>query len=342
MNSYRKLRHTIACLLVIWTCAQTALAQDAETPARKDTLDKFLNMDAKDTATKLAVIQHEVYQLELTNVLIRFDQMYGNRIAMEPVSFASGLDLIPGYVFRAKNLDRSKKHPAMVIVHGGFHDRFDTYFFEWIDALTAKGYVVMFPDYRGSSGYGEPHYRNSYGNTDVTDVLAGADFVSKLDDVDANRLGIVGHSRGGMVTLLAIERAPKKFKAAVEIAGLVDFLAYMSYKPEYRRQEVANEAQFNGQLPNENLAAYMKVSPINFVQDIQTPLLVLANTYDGTVPLALHSGRLIDLLKAKGKVYDAHVYTNAPGGHMFPFGNTDEARDVQRRIVEWADKYLMH
>jgi len=342
MTFYRKLRHAAACALVVSACAQGALAQDAEAPARKDTLDKFLNMDAKDPATKLAVIQHEVYQLELTNLLIRFDQMYGNRITMEPVEFASGLELIPGYVFSAKSLDRSKKHPAIVMVHGGFHDRFDIYFFKWIDALTAKGYVVMFPDYRGSSGYGEPHYRNGYGNTDVADVLAGADFVGKLDYVDANRLGILGHSRGGMVTLLAIERAPKKFKAAIEVAGLVDFLAYMSYKPEYRRQEVASEPQFKGQLPNENLAAYMKVSPINFVQDIQTPLLVLANTYDGTVPLALHSGRLIELLKANGKVYDAHIYTDAPGGHMFPFGNTDEARDAQRRIIDWADKYLTH
>lgn len=339
MTMFQQCRRLLAIVLVSLTGLTAAAAQDAE-PARKDTLDKFLNMDAKDTATKLAVVQHEVYKLAVANTIIRFEQVYGQRITLETVDFASGLELIPGYVFTAKNLDRSKKHPAVVIVHGGFHDRFDTFFFNWIDALTSKGYVVMFPDYRGSSGYGEPHYRNSYGNTDVTDVLASADYLASLDYVDGGRLGIVGHSRGGLVTLLAIERAPKKFKAAIEIAGLVDFLQYMAYKPEYRRQEVANESQFKGQLPGDNLAAYMKVSPINFVKDIETPLLVMANTFDGTVPLALHSGRLIEVLKAYNKVYDSHIYTDAPGGHMFPFGNTPEARDVQKRIVDWMGKHL--
>ncbi len=99
--------------------------------------------------------------------------------------------------------------------------------------------MYLFPEYRGNSGYGEAHYENSYGRTDVADVLSAADFLSKQENVDASRLGIVGHSRGGMVTMLALEKAPQRFKVAVEIAGLADFVAYMSYKPEYRRQEVA-------------------------------------------------------------------------------------------------------
>ena len=330
----RALRAAAPVALAALAC--TALAQDP----RKEGLDKFLNMDAKDVETKLAVIQHEVYASEVFGTVMMFHQQFGARVRTERVDFPSGLELIPGYVFTSQTLDRSKKSPAIVLVHGGFHSRIEPYFFKTIDTLVAKGYVVMFPEYRGSSGYGEAHYRNSYGDTDVTDTLASADFIARLPYVDPARLGIVGHSRGGMVTLLAIERSPKKFKVAVEIAGLVDFLAYMAYKPEYRRQEVANEPQFKGQTPDRNLTAYMRISPVNFVKDIETPLLVLANTFDGTVPLDLHSGRLIELLKAHNKVHESFIYKDAPGGHMFPFGDTDEGRDVHKRVIEWTAKYL--
>lgn len=321
----------------------TALAQTPPSlpPPAQDQLTQFSNMDTKEVTGQLARVLQELYQQEVQTAIVSFQLQYGSRVHLQAVNFPStDLSVIPGYVFTPANMDKGKKYPGLVLVHGGFHDHFDTYMFSLIVAMVEHGYVVMFPDYRGSAGYGEIHYQNSYGTADVEDVLSSADFLAKRPEVDAARMGIVGHSRGGMVTLLAIERAPKKFKTAVEIAGLVDFLAYMSYKPDFRRAEVAKEPQFGGKLPNANLAAYMKVSPINYVNQIETPLLVLANSFDETVPFALHSGRLIDLLKANGKVFDAHVYTDAPGGHMFPFADTDEGRDVFRRTFAWLDKYL--
>jgi dipeptidyl aminopeptidase/acylaminoacyl peptidase len=338
MTCHVSLRSILLALALVAGFVVPASAQ--EQMKREGGLDRFLNMDAKDADTKLAVIQHELYRAELAGIVVQFTQAYGSRVRLEAVNFPSGLELIPGYVFTPVNMDRSKRHAALVVVHGGFHDRFDTYFFKFIDAAVAKGYVVIFPEYRGSSGYGESHFRNSYGDTDVTDTLASADFIAREPYVDPNRLGIVGHSRGGMVTLLAIERAPKKFKVATEIAGLVDFIAYMSYKPEYRRQEVANEPQFKGLTPDKNLPAYMRISPINFVKDIETPLLVLANSFDATVPLELHSGRLIDVLKGNNKVFESHIYKDAPGGHMFPFAETEESHDVFRRVFEWSGRYL--
>jgi dipeptidyl aminopeptidase/acylaminoacyl peptidase len=316
-------------------------AQNEPAAPQGNNLTQFSNMDAKDTAAQLTLLQQELYQEELSTAIIRFTLQYGNTVHLESVNFPStGLEVIPGYVFTPTNLQSGKKYPGIVFVHGGFHDRLDTYFFKMIATAVSKGYVVMFPDYRGSSGYGDIHYANSYGTTDVADVLASADFLGKLSYVDPDRLGIVGHSRGGMVTLLAIEQAPKKFKVATEIAGLVDFIAYMSYKPDWRRSEVAREPQFHGMGPDKNLGAYIKVSPMSHVKDIETPLLVLANTFDETVPLDLHSGRLIDLLKGDGKVYESHIYTDAPGGHMFPFADTEEGRDVFARVFEWTGKYL--
>ncbi|MBV9084990.1 MAG: S9 family peptidase [Acidobacteriaceae bacterium] len=310
-------------------------------PQQLPELQKLLNIDAKDVATRLELIQEMLLKQDVQSNLSLFRQQYGERVKLEPVAYASErVQVIPGYLFSRRTIEAGKRYPALVMVHGGFHDHFDTYFFKPIAQAVEHGYIVLFPEYRGSSGYGEVHYENSYGKTDVADVLAGAAFLSKQPNVDPDRLGIVGHSRGGMVSMLAIEQEPKRFKAAVEIAGLADFVAYMSYKPEFRRQEVAQEATFGGKLPDENLKAYVDISPINHVDAIETPLLVLANTFDQTVPFALHSGRMIDMLKARGKVFDSHVYVDAPGSHMFPFANTPEAEDCWRRTFDWVGRYL--
>ncbi len=328
----------LLALITIWL---PSAAQNTPPQPPSDQLTQFSNMDTKETSGQLTRVLQELYQEEVETDIVDFQLQYGSRVHLRPVMFPStNLSVIPGYMFTPTDMKPGMKYPGVVLVHGGFHDHFDSYMFTLIVSLVEHGYVVMFPDYRGSSGYGEVHYQNSYGTTDVADVLSSADFLATQPEVDSNRIGIVGHSRGGMVTLLAIEQQPKKFKVAVEIAALVDFLAYMSYKPDFRRAEVAREPEFGGELPGKNLSAYMKVSPINYVNQIQTPLLVLANTFDQTVPFQLHSGRLIDLLKADGKVFEEHVYTDAPGGHMFPFADTEQGHDVFRRTLAWLDKYL--
>jgi dipeptidyl aminopeptidase/acylaminoacyl peptidase len=248
---------------------------------------------------------------------------------------------VPGYIFSPRKLDTAKKYPGLIVVHGGFHSHLDWRFFDLIDFAVTKGYVVMFPEYHGSSGYGDQVYKNNYGTSDLADVLAATDYLVKSHPyVDGNRLGIYGHSRGGMVTLLAIEKAPTKFKAAVDVAGLVDFLAFMAYKPDWRRQETATDAVFGGKLPSENLAPYMEITPLNHVDAIQTPLFIAATTGDKTVPLTLHTGRLVDALKARNKVHEVKIYENAPGDHIFIFGDSDERRDLFQRSFAFLERYL--
>jgi dipeptidyl aminopeptidase/acylaminoacyl peptidase len=316
-------------------------SQDNAAVPEEGKLDKFINRDARDTTTKLEVIEQTLYEQHQDITLLMFLNQYSNRIHTERIQYPS-VDggLIPGYVFTSVSLDKNKRNPAVVIVHGGFHERLDWRFFSLIDTSVSNGYVVIFPEYRGSRGYGANHYKNDYGVTDVADVISAADYISQQPYVDPSRLGIVGHSRGGMVALLAIERSPTKFKAAVDIAGLADFLAYMAYKPESRRSDVAKEDHFKGKMPSENLPAYLDISPLNAVDAIKSPLLVLATTNDKIVPYMLHSGRLVDALKARGKVYDYHLYDNAPGGHIFIFGNSEEQRDCFRRTIDWLNKYM--
>jgi len=315
------------------------LAQ-GQTPLDSTTPRIAVNQEAKDVETKLELMQQELYAAQQQIVFLSLRE-FADRMTYRRVLFPSGKELVPAYIFTPRALDSRKQYPGLVIVHGAFHGRLDWRFFDLINYAVARDYIVIFPEYRGSSGYGDQVYKNNYGITDVSDVLAATDYLVKSEPrVDPNRLGIYGHSRGGMVTLLAIERSPNKYRAAVDVAGLADFLAFMAYKPDFRRMETAVEPYFGGKLPAENLGPYMEISPINHVDQIRTPLFVAATTGDKTVPLNLHSGRLIDVLKAHDKVFESKIYENAPGDHIFLFGDSDERKDLFERTFTFLAKYL--
>jgi len=319
----------------------TASAQTSP-DTKEGALDKFLNPQSKDLANQMEVLKHAIYLQETRLVALDFRLQYGDRIKMREVSFpATDRSLIPGYIFTPSKLESGKRLPCIVIVHGGYHERLDPKYFPIIEQAVSKGYTVMFPEYRGSRGYGANHYVNDYGVTDTADVIASAEFMAKQDFVHADRMAIFGQSRGGMITLSAIQKEQRRFKAAVNVVGLTDMVAFMSYKPDWRRRDTAKDSSlFKGKLPDENLAAYMEISPLNHVDAIQTPLLVIATTGDKIVPLALHTGRLIDALKARNKTHEVKIYDNAPGGHIFLMGDSDEQRDAMKRIFDFIDRYL--
>jgi dipeptidyl aminopeptidase/acylaminoacyl peptidase len=316
-------------------CAQ----QDAP---REGDLTSFANRDTKDVQQRLDLVTHTLYAQQQQIITILFRQEHGDRVKMKMVWVgARDKALVPAWVFTPVKMDAGRKYPAIVMVHGGFHEHFDERWFKKVDMAIERGYVVIFPEYRGSRGYGAEIYKSDYGTLDTSDVIDASKYFAQQSFVDASRMAIFGQSRGGMVTLLAIEREPKLFKAAVDLVGLADFVAFMAYKPEWRRVETAKEnASFKGKTPDENLPAYMAVSPILHVDKIETPLFVVATTGDKTAPWELHSGRLIDALKARGKVHESKIYENAAGGHVFTDGDTDESNDAKKRIFEFIGKYL--
>jgi dipeptidyl aminopeptidase/acylaminoacyl peptidase len=316
-------------------------AANAQAPLDTTTPRIAINQEASDTATRLELLQHDLQSQQQDVMFLTLLRQYDERMHIRRRLFPSGAALVPAYVFSPKPLDDTRKYPGLVLVHGGFHGRLEWRWFDLIDRAVREGYVVIFPEYRGSSGYGDVHYRNDYGVTDVADVLASVDYLTRsTPHVDAERIGIFGHSRGGLVTLLAVQKAPRRFKAAVDVAGLADMVAFMAYKPDFRRQEMAGQPHFGGRLPAENLAPYMEISPLNHVDAIETPLFVAATTGDKVVPLPLHSGRLIDALKARGKTFESKIYEQAPGDHVFLFGDSDERRDLLDRTFEFLAKYL--
>jgi dipeptidyl aminopeptidase/acylaminoacyl peptidase len=324
-------------LLIGLACAQDAAPKEGALQASRE-------LEPADVQARLDLMQHEIYAQRVDQAWLLFNQLYGAQVRADRVLFPANTpekEMIPGYVFTpAAGIPAGQKRPALLIIHGAFHTNFEWRWFKIVAQAVQQGYAVMFPEYRGSSGYGPTIFANDYGTTDVADCLAAADYLAKQPFVDAKRCGLLGHSRGGMITVRLIQKYPQRFQAAVQVCALLDFVAYMSYKPDSRRREVAEDKGFGGKLPDKNLPPYIEVSPINFVPAIQTPLLCLATTGDKLVPLMLNTERLIDLLKAHGKTYESHIYKGAPGGHSFLFADTEEARDCFKRSYEFLGKYL--
>ena len=335
MNPCRRL----ATVLALLAGAHVLLAQPKD-----GALQASRDLEPSELGAQLELLRHEVDAQKVDTTMLLFGQQHGARVRIERVLYPANTperEMIPGYLFTpAAGIPAGQRRPGLLIVHGSVHASVEGRFFKIVAHAVDQGYAVMFPEYRGSSGYGETHFKGDYGTTDVADVLAAADYLATKDYVDPARMGLFGHSRGGMITVRLIQKYPKRFQAAVQVCALLDFVAYMSYKPDSRRRQIAEDKGFGGKLPDKNLSPYIEVSPINFVPDIQTPLLCLGVRSDKLVPFALNTGRLIDLLRAHNKVFDSHVYDNAPGGHSFLFADSPEARDCQVRSHAWLAKYL--
>jgi dipeptidyl aminopeptidase/acylaminoacyl peptidase len=244
------------------------------------------------------------------------------------------------YVFIPKKLDRSKKYPLLVLPHGGVHGDFTTYHTHIIREMMAQGYIVVAPEYRGSTGYGKDFYeRIDYGGREVEDNHAARNWmVENYSCIDSTRIGAIGWSHGGLITLLDIFEHPNDYQAAfagVPVSDLVMRLGY--YGDDYRKEFSA--AYHIGKTVSEDSAEYLKRSPVNRAYRLFTPLLIHTNTSDDDVHVE-EVKHLIEELRNAGKKFDYEVFQEAPGGHSFDRIDTKLAKETRMKIYKFLAQYL--
>jgi dipeptidyl aminopeptidase/acylaminoacyl peptidase len=250
---------------------------------------------------------------------------------------------VPAWLFVPKNLDRTKKHPAIVWIHGdGVNQNYDGWhvqrnyavYYSFHQYLLQKGYVVIAPDYRGSIGYGRAWRDGVYmdvGGNDAKDAWMVANYLKTLGYVDPDRVGVWGLSYGGFFTLIAVTDQPKLFRAAVDVAGVADYAMY--YEDPYHGGWTASRIG----TPDQNPTVYAQASPLSHVDRLERPLLVLHGTADVNVPY-LHSVRLIDELMKKGKG-DLVTFMTYPGEFHY-FTREHVLRDAWHRVEQFFDANL--
>ena len=246
---------------------------------------------------------------------------------------------IQGWLVPPAKMEPGKKYPMVVLIHGGPSGVTTS---EWpasfgmsraiIAALSMRGYYVLLPNPRGSYGQGEDFTRGNvkdFGGGDLRDDLAGVDAAIKKYSIDPNRLGVMGWSYGGFMTMWTVTQTDR-FRAAVAGAGIANWQSYYG-------QNLIGQwmIPFFGASVYDDPAVYEKSSPIRFIKNVKTPTLVIVGERDAECPPS-QSYEFWHALKTLAVPTKLIIY---PGeGHMF----IEPKHQVDRleQTVEWFDKYL--
>ena len=302
----------------------------------------FVSTDPADHAAGHDFARDEARKAEIDR---RYRAVTNGVVDFQKVTYRSRIgDLdIPAYLFQPLEKRGPRGHAAMVWVHGGVHGNWDITMWPFVREAVERGYVIICPEYRGSTGYGETFHREiDYGGYEVDDVLSAVDYLSTLPYVDMDRLGIMGWSHGGYITLFSVFRDRTPFKAAAAIVPVTNLVFRLSYKgPAYQRQ-FATQKRIRA-LPFENPDLYIQRSPLYSVDKLEVPLLVHVATNDTDVNF-VEDQQIIDALRSrKPQLSETKIYVDPPpgaagGGHTFSRRvdpNTLERQDTPEQIDSW-------
>ena len=222
---------------------------------------------------------------------------------------------IPAYLFAPLQKRGARGHAAMVWVHGGVHGDWSTSYFPFVREAVQKGYVIITPEYRGSTGFGEAHYLAiDYGGKEVDDAISAVDYLKTLPYVDMERLGMMGWSHGGFITAHTLFRDVHEFKAGAAIVPVTNLIFRLSFKgPSYARSFAA-ETGIQG-LPFENRDEYVKRSPVFHAHKLKVPILVHVATNDTDVNFEEDQQMVYTLRALKPDLAETKIYVDpAPWG----------------------------
>lgn len=236
---------------------------------------------------------------------------------------------ISAFVYVPYNLPRNGEHPAIVYVHGGPTAQTMNSFNRFVQYMANQGYLVIAPNYRGSTGYGKEFQQANLfdmGGGDLQDVLAAADWIKQTGYVDPKKLILMGGSYGGYLTMMGVTKAPELWAAGIPIVPFVNwFTEIQNEDPVLQQSDLATMGDLV-----QNKARYEDRSPINFVNQIKAPLYLLAGGNDPRCPKT-ESQQVVDAVKKRGGVAEFKIYENEGHG----FSKVENQIDAYRRIADF-------
>ncbi len=236
---------------------------------------------------------------------------------------------LEGIVTFPADYQAGRKYPFMVLPHGGPEGNDTLRLDSFTRIFSGMGYVVLQPQYRGSTGYGTDFLNAIYqhfGDRAYRDVDSATDFAIAQGWADANRLTIFGWSAGGFMTSWTVTQT-NRYKAAIEGAGITDWLSFMWTSD-------LQQIDYDARWPDKDPGAFLTFSAVMHAENVTTPLLILHGAADERVP-TFQGREYFEVLAARGKTTRMVMY---PGSPHFPT-LWEQRQDVFREIAAWLARY---
>jgi dipeptidyl aminopeptidase/acylaminoacyl peptidase len=241
---------------------------------------------------------------------------------------------IPAFIYLPKNSD-GKKVPAIIDIHGGPEGQSRPIF----DALTQyflyRGYAVVVPNVRGSTGYGKAYLAlddREKRMDSVRDLEYLHKALAQRNDIDLEKIALLGGSYGGYMVLAGLAFQPELWAAGIDIVGIANLTTFLQNTSSWRR--ALREAEY-GYLDKDQ-EILKKFSPINSIQNVKTPLFIIHGANDPRVPLS-EAEQMRDQLKALGREVELLVYPDEGHG----LSKLKNRIDAYPKVAAFLDKHLM-
>ncbi|MCB2220207.1 MAG: alpha/beta fold hydrolase [Bacteroidetes bacterium] len=299
----------------------------------------LLNVAKSTSPSNKYVYNFETRELtQLTNTLnpdINPDDLVAGKVVRYQ-SF-DGLE-IPAIYYQPKSASPDHKVPALVWVHGGPGGQSRVSYFTLIQYLVNHDYAILAVNNRGSSGYGKSFYKmddKKHGDVDLKDCIYGKDFLASTGVIDTNKIGIIGGSYGGYMTMAALTFAPEAFDAGVNLFGVTNWLrTTRSIPPYWESFKKALYDEMGDPNTEDSIALYQK-SPLFFAQNVTKPLMVLQGANDPRV-LQVESDEIVEAVRNSGVPVEYVLFDDE--GHGFI--KKENEIEGYGKVKEFLDKYL--
>ncbi len=245
---------------------------------------------------------------------------------------------IPAIYYQPKVASENNKVPALVRVHGGPGGQSRLNYSELNQYLVNQGYAILAVNNRGSSGYGKTFFHmddKNHGDKDLKDCVAGKDFLASTGVIDMDKIGIIGGSYGGYMTMAALAFEPEAFDVGVNIFGVTNWLRTLKSIPPY--WESFRKALYDelGDPYSEDSIRLYNISPLFHAQNVTKPLLVLQGANDVRV-LQVESDEIVAGVKANGVPVEYIIFDDEGHG----FRKKENEIEGYGQIKIFLDKYL--
>jgi dipeptidyl aminopeptidase/acylaminoacyl peptidase len=245
---------------------------------------------------------------------------------------------IPAILYKPHQASKLNKVPALVWVHGGPGGQSRVGYRALIQYLVNHGYAILAVNNRGSSGYGKTFYAlddQNHGEGDLQDCIWGKKWLQDQDYINSNKIGIIGGSYGGFMTMAAMTFEPEEFKVGVNIYGVTNWIRTLRSIPAYwesTRKSLYNEM---GDPYTEDSLRLYNISPLFHAKNIKNPVMVLQGANDPRV-LQIESDEMVQEARNAGAYVEYVLFDDA--GHGFI--KKEQQIEGNERILTFLENYL--